>query len=215
MTAPQEAVAQTRNRLPLMVGGGVALLLVLFLGAKMFGGGGGTKVGVAQPFVPTAGAKTTPATKAPAAAGQSPVETFEVFTTKNPFVPLRTAAPPAGAPAAAAPAAPAPTVAATTGTVAATPVGITAPAAAGQTTATGGTATEPVRSTRVALLDVFADGDHLAANVRVNDTVSKVAAGDMFGSNFKVVSLDSASRCGRFLFGDDQFSLCKGEEALK
>lgn len=67
----------------------------------------------------------------------------------------------------------------------------------------------------MALLDVFTEGDRVVANVRVNDTVSKVAAGDSFASNFKVVSLDTADRCGRFLFGDDQFRLCKGEELLK
>jgi hypothetical protein len=76
-------------------------------------------------------------------------------------------------------------------------------------------ATEPGRSTRVALLDVFAENGRTVANVRVNDTVSKVAAGDTFATNFKAVSLDPAQRCGRFLFGDDQFRICKGEEVLK
>ncbi|MGH9153173.1 MAG: hypothetical protein ACRD03_12415, partial [Acidimicrobiales bacterium] len=83
------------------------------------------------------------------------------------------------------------------------------------TTATGGQATEPVRTTRVALLDVFTEGDRVVANVRVNDTVSKVGAGDPFANNFKVVSLDEATRCGRFLYGDDQFRMCRGEELLK
>ena len=53
------------------------------------------------------------------------------------------------------------------------------------------------------------------ANVRVNDTVHKVSAGQAFATNFKVVSLSQSDRCGRFLFGDESFRLCKGEEVLK
>lgn len=223
MTAPNEAAAAPRSRLQLLGGGGAALVLVVFLATKVLGGGGGGDQ--AAPLAgPSAGAvttATTPTTASPAAAeGPAPVETFEVFTTKNPFMPLRTsvAATPASPTAAVAPL---PTGAAVT----ATPVAVPAPAAAAtattaapapaQSTATGGQATEPVRTTRVALLDVFAEGDRVVANVRVNDTVSKVGAGDTFATNFKVVSLDSADRCGRFLFGDDQFRLCKGEEVLK
>ena len=67
----------------------------------------------------------------------------------------------------------------------------------------------------MAVLDVFAEGGRTMANVRVNDTVHKVAAGQTFAGNFKVVSLSLGDRCGRFLFGDDSFRLCKGEETLK
>ncbi len=219
MTAPLEVAAEPRNRLPLLVGGGLAVVLLLFLVTKVLGGGGGDAETSIRPTVtkPAAAATTAAAPAAPAEA--APVETFEVFNTKNPFMPLRTAAvaPAAAAPAVAVaprPAAPAvtPVVVATPGAVATvTPV---APAAVATGT-TGGQATAPARSTRVALLDVFTEGDRVVANVRVNDTVSKVAAGDSFASNFKVVSLDTADRCGRFLFGDDQFRLCKGEELLK
>lgn len=227
MTATNQAAAAPGSRIKLLGGGGAALVLLVFLATKVLGGGGGGDQ-VAALSRPSPGAvtiTTTPATAAPAAAeGPAPVETFEVFTTKNPFMPLRTtvaatAASPTAAPAAAA--APLPTSSPVTATPAAAPApapattAMPAAASAAQTTSTGGHATKPVRTTRVALLDVFAEGDRLVANVRVNDTVSKVAAGDKFGSNFKVVSLDPAERCGRFLFGDDQFRLCKGEEALK
>ncbi|HVM03531.1 MAG TPA: hypothetical protein VM242_00005 [Acidimicrobiales bacterium] len=67
----------------------------------------------------------------------------------------------------------------------------------------------------MAVLDVFTEGDRVLANVRVNDTVSKVGAGDSFANNFKVVSLELDTRCGKFLYGDDQFRLCRGEELLK
>jgi len=217
MTAPHEAVPESPNRLPLLAGGGLALVLLVFLATKVLGGGGGGDV---QPSTATAATSvTTAAPAAPAAAApaeEAPVETFEVFNTKNPFQPLRGAAPASSS-------SPAPAAATPAGPVVATPVAVTAPATATavapapvQTGATGGQATAPVQSTtRVALLDVFTEGGRTVANVRVNDTVSKVAAGDTFASNFKAVSLDLGERCGRFLFGDDQFRLCRGEEVLK
>ena len=67
----------------------------------------------------------------------------------------------------------------------------------------------------MALQDVFVEGGRVKANVRVNDTVHKVAAGEVFATSFKVVSLSQGDRCGRFLFADDPFRLCKGEELLK
>ena len=222
MTAPHEAAADSRNRLPLMVGAGVALAVLLFIVTKVLGGGGGGDDFESLP--PTAGTgATTPTTaattgEAAAPAAEAPVETFEVFNTKNPFMPLRTAVT-SGSTSAAPTATP-------TAAPAATPVAVTTPPAAVATVVpvapasvqvgtTGGQATAPAPTTRVALLDVFVEGERVVANVRVNDTVSKVAAGDTFASNFKVVSLESAERCGRFLFGDDQFRLCKGEEVLK
>jgi hypothetical protein len=52
------------------------------------------------------------------------------------------------------------------------------------------------------------------ADVRVNDTVyTRLAPGATFATNFKVVSLQG--QCGTFLFGDERFQLCKGEEVLK
>lgn len=227
MTAPVAVAPDPRRRVLIMVAVGAGLVLALVLGSKLLAGGGGgdspTEAAVTRRAAPVRSESTTATTQAPAA-----VETFEVFTTKNPFIALRTAAVPAAATASARPAV-------ATATPTATPVstatagapagpapapvpaapGATAPAPAA-TAATGGQATEPTRSaTRVALLDVFAEGNRTVANVKVNDTVSKVGAGDTFASNFKVVSLDPAARCGRFLYGDDQFRLCKGEEVLK
>lgn len=64
-------------------------------------------------------------------------------------------------------------------------------------------------------MDVFVEGGRTVAQVRVNDTVHKVSSGQVFASRFKVVSLSQADRCGRFVFGDDPFRLCKGEQTLK
>lgn len=212
MTATAVAT-DSRRRVMIMAAVGAGLVLAVLLGGKLLAGGGGEDSGTDASATRPSTSRTTVAAApaAPEAQAEAPVETFEVFTTKNPFVPLRTAV----APAAATPVRP---VATATGPVTATPVSVTtpAPAPAVATTLTGVQATEPARATtRVALLDVFADGDRTLANVRVNDTVSKVGVGDTFATNFRVVSLDAGERCGRFLFGDDQFRLCRGEEVLK
>lgn len=223
MTAPHSAPADPRRRLMIMVGVGAALGVLLFLGGRVFAGG--DSVDEVDTVAATASSTpSTPTTAAPPTAEASaaaPVETFEVFTTKNPFIALRTTATAAatGSATASRTAATATPAVGTAAPAAAVPVATsTAPAAPGAsaTTASGGQATEPTRSgTRVSLSDVFAEGNRTVANVKVNDTVSKVGAGDTFASNFKVVSLDPAERCGRFLYGDDQFRLCKGEEVLK
>ena len=234
MTAPHSASENGRTKTLAIVG--LGLVLVAFVASRLMagGGGGGTEAAgqtpatapsvTVAPVTPAPGTVTPGATGTPAAPAAPTVETFEVFTTKNPFLALRTAAatpaagpavvtpapaapapvapaPAASAPVAAAPTAPAPTVTAAPGVVTAAP--------------TGAQATAPVRTIRVAVLDVFTEGDRVLANVRVNDTVSKVGAGESFANNFKVVSLELDTRCGKFLYGDDQFRLCRGEELLK
>ncbi|MER3452514.1 MAG: hypothetical protein C4344_02170, partial [Acidimicrobiia bacterium] len=67
---------------------------------------------------------------------------------------------------------------------------------------------------RVALLEIFEDAGVRVANVRVDDTVyERLKPGDVFAGSYKVVSLERT--CGTFLFGDDRFRLCVGEEVLK
>ena len=69
-------------------------------------------------------------------------------------------------------------------------------------------------SQRVALLDVYQVGGATVADVRVNSTVyTQLAPGEEFAGSYKVVSLEGT--CGSFLFGDERFRLCKGEEVLK
>jgi hypothetical protein len=143
--------------------------------------------------------------------GPEDVQTFEVFSSKNPFTPL--AGDQTGG------------TGGTTGTTTPTGTGTGGTGTGGTGTGTGGTTAttpgetspgvEPQRAQRVALLDVFTEGGELKANVRVNTTVHKVSVGDEFAERYKVLSLDAASECGRFLFGDDSFRLCRGEQALK
>lgn len=196
-----------RRRMVLLAGGAVAALLLVLVAVMLLSGGGddGSTSSTTQPTTRPSGATTTTT----AAPGSGSRETFEVFTTKNPFLPLRSAgggAAPAGS-----------TTPAPGGTAGGTTGGATGgtTTAGGTGTAGGGGSAEPRRGARVALQDVFAEGGQVKANVRVDDTVHKVAAGEVFATNFKVVSLSQGERCGRFLLGDDPFRLCKGEELLK
>ncbi len=49
--------------------------------------------------------------------------------------------------------------------------------------------------------------------VQVDGTVYTVGEGDRFAENFEVLSI--SGQCASLLYGDDQFSLCEGEEILK
>jgi hypothetical protein len=51
------------------------------------------------------------------------------------------------------------------------------------------------------------------AQVDVNGDVHSVAEGDVFAENFKLLSV--SGDCASMLFGDDQFTICEGEEILK
>jgi len=183
--------------------GGVLLLLFFFLVLpNLFGGGGGGGGTAVQP--PLARPSVTTTTRP---SGGAPSESFEVFNTKNPFTPLINPAGGGG----------------TTGTTVAgggttgggtTGGGTSATTVAGGGGAAGGAATEPRRSQRVALLNVYTKNGKTVADVRVNDTVyTALVPGQTFATNFKVVSLQG--QCGTFLFGDERFQLCEGEEVLK
>lgn len=200
----------------------VALLLLLFVASRLLLGGGGED----QTATPT----TIPGTPAPRPTTTTVVgtpESFEVFSTKNPFTPLINPPGTGGGPApvftpgvtTATTRAPGTTGGpGTTGTTSRPGTGTgTSGGTTGTTTRTaqGGTATEPRQSQRVALLDVFTQRGRVMASVRVNDTVYRVGEGETFAGNYKVVSLSASTECGRFLFGDSQFRLCRGEETLK
>ena len=152
--------------------------------------------GVTGPPPTAAPPATTPA------AGD--VETFEFVSQKNPFTPL--AGDQAGTAGTPGPG----TGTGTDGT--GTPVTGTDGAGTG-TPATGGV--EPEVAQRVALLDVFTEDGEVKANVRINSTVHEVGVGDTFADRYKVLSLSAGDECGRFLFGDDAFRLCKGEQTTK
>lgn len=228
MGAPSAPAQSNRRAMIMLAVGGGALLLFLLVTKVLGGGGGGDDLSAPITVPPGSGTPRTTVTTgvAPGAPGEAPPpETFEVFSTKNPFTPLVGTGGGGGGS----------TGGGTTtggGTVVTTPptgggtTATTAPTGGGTSTGgggttattapagTGGAATEPRTSQRVALLDVYEQGGKQVANVRVNDTVYEaVAPGEKFATSFQLVSLNGS--CGTFLFGDDRFRLCQGEEVLK
>jgi hypothetical protein len=203
-TPRRRAASRDPNRRALIVLGAflaVAMLLFFVVKPLLLGGGGkGNTRALSPPVtrVTPSPTSTTTTTSRPA-----PEETFEVFGSKNPFQP------PNGAPGA--------------GTTPTTAPGGGTPSTGGGTATTipstdgggaSGSETAPRASQRVALLDIYQLNGATVADVRVNSTVyPHLAPGEQFAGSYKVVSLEGT--CGSFLFGDERFRLCKGEEVLK
>ncbi len=209
MATPPE-IQETRSiggaQVALAAGGVLLLLIVLWF---LFLRGGGEDPVVTAPVAPVP--EATPVEpvepqgdgKGP---GKGPVETFEVFAPKDPFKPLVTlgagTAPP-GDPGA-------------TGGTDADGDGIIdggSGTGTGTGTGTGDGGGENVGGHRVTLVDVYRDGGRARAQVQVDGTVYTVDEGERFADNFQLLSLNGD--CATMLFGDDQFTLCEGEEILK
>ena len=220
-----------RNRRILVLGGLAAALIVavMVLPGLLFSDGGEDDF----EFPPVAlGTPTTTELRA------APAETFESFSNKNPFAPLidldpaasggpstpgqsspTTTAPPSSGEFTF-PEGPSPTFPPDDGDVdegdfddgdvdegTAQPTTTTAP----------GPPPPPARQPdRVSLLEVFTDqAGRVVASVRVNDVTHQVGESDEFATSYRVLDLNVQTRCGDFLFGDDRFGLCEGDETLK
>jgi hypothetical protein len=68
-------------------------------------------------------------------------------------------------------------------------------------------------SQRVTLVDISGSGSNRTATVEVNSTEYQVQEGDTFAGSYRVKDLTAS--CGTFVFGDEQFTLCVGQEVLK
>jgi hypothetical protein len=66
---------------------------------------------------------------------------------------------------------------------------------------------------RVTLLEITTRGGVRYATVEVNDRSYTVKEGDTFAGSYRVIDL--TSNCGTFVFGDERFTLCVGQEVLK
>ncbi len=66
---------------------------------------------------------------------------------------------------------------------------------------------------RVTLVDISGSGSSRTATVEVDSTEYQVQEGDTFAGSYRVKDL--ASNCGTFVFGDESFTLCVGQEVLK
>ena len=200
----RRAASRDPNRRALIVLGAflaVAMLLFFVVKPLLLGGGGKGNTRALSP--PVTRVTPSPTSTTTTTARPAPEETFEVFGSKNPFQP------PNGAPG--------------TGTTPTTASGGGTPSTGGGTATTipstdgggaSGSETAPRASQRVALLDIYQLNGATVADVRVNSTVyPHLAPGEQFAGSYKVVSLEGT--CGSFLFGDERFRLCKGEEVLK
>jgi hypothetical protein len=205
MATPPEQVEARRGitgaQAALALAGLAAVLLLVWLFVLR---GGDDELAVDVPPGTSVVTPAPEATEEPVGKGKRPLETFEVFAPKDPFRPLISAA--AGGTAATAVGAPAP--AASPGTGAPSGGSDISGGAGG-----GGGGGESVGGHRVRLIDTFRRGGEDQARVQVDGTVYTVGEGDRFAENFEILSI--SGQCASMLFGDDQFSLCEGEEILK
>ncbi len=197
-----------------LTGGQTALLvlgaLVLVLAALWFFVlRGEPAVETTAPPVPVPAASPTPEPEETTRPRNRPIETFEVFAPKDPFRPALAAAAATG----------------TTGTTTNGATGTDATNGAGAGGTNGGNGVpagrggggdgggENIGGRRVRLVDVFSEGRRQRARVQVDGTVYTVSEGDRFADNFELLSIEG--QCASLLYGDDQFTLCEGEEILK
>jgi hypothetical protein len=85
----------------------------------------------------------------------------------------------------------------------------TPPGPAPSPTATGG----PRAASRLRLVDIFPDNGRLAAKVEVDGDPFTVHEGETFAGSFML--LDLTESCGSFVFGDERFQVCVGQEIQK
>lgn len=211
MATPPEALdAGPERRLGpgrvLAIIGGV--LLVLFLVWFLFLRADDAEVdGTAAPAPAPAVETPEPQETVAPAPKNGPVETFEVFAPKDPFDPLISAATAGGG------AATGTTEGAAAGDGTTTTTGDGTGTTTTTTTGGGNDGGETVGGHRVRVVDVFTRGGSGRAQVQVDGTVYTVDEGERFATNFQLLS--TSGRCATMLYGDDEFTLCEGEEILK
>lgn len=231
-TVDQMSGRSPRATVAIAVGIVVALLLGWFLAvAPLLAGDDSREPAFAQTPTPTATATEPDDAASPPIgeaeeAEQLPIETYEVFLSRDPFEPIRPEADNGG------------DGGGTTGTTTTTTTtgdgdGTTTGDGDGDDTTTGdgdggttgdvgpplgdddddGGDSEQVDGREVVLIDVFEENGQERVVVEVDGTAYEVGEGDEFAENFRVLSIDPP--CATFLHGDDAFTLCEGERVLK
>ena len=164
----------------------LAGMVVLAILFLLLSGGGGAIEGVnTGPVV-----RTSPT---PTLTPSGPPETGQVFEGKDPFQPLVVSAPGGS-------------TGGTTGSPGPSPI-----PTGSITGVNGGGNTNP--AVTVTLIDIRKQNGVLKATVDVNGKDYTAGVGETFAQNFRVISLTTS--CGTFVFGDERFSLCKGQEINK
>jgi hypothetical protein len=203
---PEQAGLRQRldRRMVIAIAAGLVVLLVvawlLVLRGSPESAPSGTGIG-APPSEPAPAAAPERETQKKQAhkAGGGPVETFQVFAPRDPFDPLVSAS--SGGTGSAS------TTSASTGTTTGT---ISNGGQSGGESPSGGTS---VSGHTVSVVDVFNSKRGPRAQLEVDGTVYTVDEGERFGGSFRLVS--ATQRCAGLLYGDDQFTLCEGEQILK
>jgi hypothetical protein len=219
MGTPPEAVADRRTNPAVIVL--VVVLALVLLGALyfLFLGGGDDETEAPPPTTapaPTA-SPTVDIPEIDSGRGGN-VRSFELFAARDPFKPLIEEGAGAGGTTETGTTG-AGTDAGTDGATDGAADGATDGTTGGDAGGTGGTAggqtggSREVEGRRVKLVDVFTEDGEKRAQVRVDGTVYTVSPGERFAENFQFVS--ASGQCATFLFGDDQFTLCEGQEILK
>lgn len=225
MATPPE-IQETRNvnttQIALAAGGVLLLLVVLWFAFLRGGGEDAVETAPAPPPVDTETEPIPPVTPGDNDPGdkKGPVETFEVFAPKDPFKPLIVAGtgtdtgvpPPTGVDADGDGQIDPGTGTTDPGTGTGTDPGTGGTGDPGTGSGTGGGG-ENVGGHRVSLVDVFRAQGGQRAQVQVDGTVYTVEEGDRFAESFQLLSI--SGECATMLYGDDQFTLCEGEEILK
>jgi hypothetical protein len=182
-------VRARRSRFARVAVGVTATIVLAACGAADGGSDGATDLGGSGP----SGTTTT------TAAAEVPIDTFEVFATRDPFEPPFDE---------------------TSDTTGGGGTGTTTPGDTsggnGGTTPTTSPSFDPDGGQVVSVLDVFETEDGTPqARVQVGSTVYTVGESQVFADSYRVVALDPDAGCGTFLFGDTQFELCEGEQVIK
>jgi hypothetical protein len=198
-----------RNQLLLVVG-----LLVVLLGLVYFfflkgGGEEPADLGAVPPVGSPAPAASVPVSEVDPD-DDSPVETFEVFTDRDPFEPVIDLSDDAGGPVSTLVTTPEGEVVENGGTFAPDP---TDDSTTDDTTDDTDDTDNNVSGTEVRVVDVFRSEGSKRAQIRVEGTVYIVDEGETFAESFRLLSI--SGKCASLLFGDDQFTLCEGESAVK
>ena len=189
----------------LAIVGGVVLVIVLGLLYFFVLRGDGAEEVVPPPTAEGVPAPTeAPPTEAPDDDDDDDeIETFEVFAPRDPFEPLISAAGGGGGEAVDG-----------GGTV---DDGVSGDGGDGGVVDGNVDDPEPdgdnIGNHRVKVIDVYTQNGEGRAQVQVDGTVYTVDEGEGFAGNFRLVS--TSGSCATILFGDDEFTLCEGEEILK
>jgi hypothetical protein len=171
------------------------------LATTLLGGGGGGESGSDQPSAaPATGA--VPVDPAPEDEGAAEEESYDVYTTRNPFTPVTGSQDES--------------TAATGDDPASTESGAEGLPPAETDPATTDPGSGDAGGERVQLLDVTTDTTgQVVASFQVSGTVYDVGPGETFASEYQVVRLSVEDGSGVFQEGDREFALTTGEELLK